>query len=353
MRGIPPQDAGSFDRDNWAVYADLEHDISESWLMQYALRYEDFSDFGGTTNGKVATRYNLNDRMTLRGAISTGFHAPTPGQANVRTTITTFDGATGLQVEEGLVPPTSPQALANGGAPLTEETSTNYSLGITADIGENTTLTLDGYMVEVDDRIYRSGDIQTAAGNTISFYTNALDVEHKGIDLVLTSSKDWGNGAMTDLTFAYNFNKINVVGQKLVNGINPVSESLVEDIENNYPENRFVFTANTLFAQDYWFMVRANWWGSHFDERGRINGDMGNISKEIDPVLYIDVELGWDVTENWNLTVGGSNVLDEYPDEIQNDGIFANRISVGLPYPRRTVTNCEGGSWYLRATYNF
>lgn len=353
LRGFPPQDAGGFSRDNWAIYVDLEQDISERWLMQYALRYEDFSDFGDTTNGKVATRFNLTDRVALRGAISTGFHAPTPGQANVRTTITTFDGATGLQVEEGLVPPTSPQALANGGAPLTEETSLNFSVGFVASIGDATELTVDGYLVEVDDRIYRTGDIQTAAGNTISFYTNTLDVEHQGIDLVLTSFLDWGNDASTSFTFAYNYNQIEVTGQQQVNGVNPVSDSLVEDIENNYPENRFVATANTLFANDWSFMVRANWWGKHYDERGRINGEPGNVSKEIDPVLYIDVELAWQITDNFQAVLGGSNVFDEYPDEIPNDGYFANRVSVGLPYPRRTVTNYEGGSWYLRANYSF
>ena len=353
LRGFPPQDAGEFSRDNWAIYVDLEQDISDRWLMQYALRYEDFSDFGNTTNGKVATRYNLTDRVALRGAISTGFHAPTPGQANVRTTITTFDGATGLQVEEGLVPPTSPQALANGGAPLTEETSLNFSLGFVASIGDATELTVDGYLVEVDDRIYRTGDIQTAAGNTISFYTNALDVEHQGIDLVLTSFWDWGNNASTDFTFAYNYNQIEVTGQTQVNGVNPVSEALIEDIENNYPENRFVATANTLFANDLSLMVRANWWGKHYDERGRINGEPGNVSKEIDPVLYIDVELAWQITDNFQAVIGGSNIFDEYPDEIPNDGFFANRVSVGLPYPRRTVTNYEGGSWYLRANYSF
>jgi iron complex outermembrane receptor protein len=351
--GITPADSGEFDRDNWAIYGDLEHDISDSWLMQYALRYEDFSDFGDTTNGKIATRFNANDWLTLRGAVSTGFHAPTPGQANVQTTITTFDGATGLQIEEGLVKPTNPQALANGGAELVEETSLNYSFGLSSDLGDSTTLTLDFYLAEVDDRIYRTGDVQTALGNTISFYTNAMDVEHKGLDLVLTSNVDWSGSAETSFTFAYNHNEIEVTDQRQVNGVNPVSDSLIEDIENNYPEDRFVFTANTRFAQDWWFMVRANYYGEHFDERGEINGDPGNVSAEIDPIVYVDLELGWDVTENINLTVGGSNVFDEYVDKIDDDGINANRVSVGLPYPRRTAANYEGGSWYLRASYSF
>jgi len=353
LRGFPPQDAGEFERDNWAIYADLEHDVTDAWLMQYAVRYEDFSDFGDTTNFKIASRFNINEDVTIRGAISTGFHAPTPGQSNVRTTITTFDGATGLQVEEGLVPATSEQALLNGGKALSEEKSTNYSLGLTWDIGEATNLTIDGYFIEVEDRIYRTGDIQTAMGNTISFYTNALTVEHQGIDLVLTSNYDWNEGIATSFTFAYNHNEIEVTDQSLVNGVNPVSESLVEDIENNYPEDRFVFTANTQFADNHWFMLRANWWGEHYDERGTINGEPGSRSKEISDVLYVDLELGWDINDNWNVTLGASNIFDEYPDEIKDNGVFANRVSVGLPYPRRTVTNYEGGSWYLRTSYNF
>ena len=348
--GITAADAGEYDRDNWAVYVDIEHDISDNWLMQYALRYEDFSDFGDTTNGKIATRYNITDGFVLRGAVSTGFHAPTPGQANVRTTITTFDGATGLQVEEGLIPPTDPQALANGGAELTEETSLNYSFGFSSDIGDNTTLTLDLYMVEVEDRIYRTGDITTDLGNTISFYTNALDVEHQGLDLVVTSDLEWGSGTSTTFTFAYNHNEIDVTDQTQVNGVNPVSDSLIEDIENNYPEDRFVFTANTRFAESWWFMFRANYYGDHYDERGTID-DPDSPSAKVDDIIYVDLELGWDVTDNVTLTAGGSNIFDEFVDEIGAPN--ANRESVGLQYPRRTAANYEGGSWYLRAAYNF
>jgi iron complex outermembrane receptor protein len=348
-----PADAGEFDRDNWAIYGDLEHDISDDWLMQYALRYEDFSDFGDTTNGKVATRYNPTDWLVLRGAVSTGFHAPTPGQSNLQQVITTFDGTTGEQLELGHVKPTSDEALAVGGAELTEETSLNYSFGFSSDIGDFTTLTVDFYLIEVDDRIYRTGDIPTDTGGAISFYTNALDVEHQGLDLVLTSNVDWSGSADTTFTFAYNHNEIEVTDQALVNGDQPVSDALVEDIENNYPEDRFTFTANTRFAQDWWFMFRANYYGSHYDEQGTIDGADGSKSSKIDDIIFVDLELGWDITENWNLTLGGANVFDEYVDKIYNDGIHANRIKFGLEYPRRTAANYEGGSWYLRTSYNF
>ncbi len=348
------QDAGEFDRDNIAVYADLEHDISDRWLMQYALRYEDFSDFGSTTNGKVATRYNVSDAFTLRGAVSTGFHAPTPGQSNISSTITTFDGRTGNLVLEGLVPATSDEAIAAGGRELVEEESTNLSFGFTTTLGSAWDLTVDFYNVEVDNRIYRTGDILIPGtiDNTLSFYTNALDIEHEGFDVVLNGSIDWG-GANTSVTFAYARNEIDIIGQSQIQGINPVSESTIEDIENNYPEDRFTLTTNTFLNDSVNVLVRANFFGDHFDERGTINGPLGNRSAEIDSVIYLDAEVGWRVNDGLTFTLGASNIFDEFVDEIDNDGVFANRQSVGLQFPRRTVANYEGGSWYLKGIYNF
>ena len=350
MSSVKPGDAGEFSRDNIALYVDMEHDISDELMLQYALRYEDFSDFGSTVNGKVAGRYTMSDSVTLRGSVSTGFHAPTPGQANVSTTITTFDGSTGLQVEEGLVRPTSAGALAVGGAPLKEEESVNMSLGFTADIADNTTLTFDMYKVAVDDRIYRTGDIDNGSGGSISFYTNAMDVEHQGFDLVLATSFELMSGMDTMASVAFNHNTIDVVGQKTINGVKPVSDSLIEDIENNYPENRLVFNTFTNINEQWSLMARLNFYGEHYDERGSI-GAATDPSAQIDSVIYLDVELGYDMTDNLRLTAGGSNIFDEYVDEIGAPN--ANRMSVGLQYPRRTAANYEGGSLYVRAQYDF
>lgn len=351
LKGIAPQDAGAFERDNWAIYADIEHDINESLMLQYAARYEDFSDFGGTFNGKLAGLVRVNDRLSLRGAVSTGFHAPTPGQANVRTTITTFDGVTGLQVEEGLVPSTDPRVATVGGTELTEEKSTNFSAGFALDIGDNTTMTADYYHIAVDDRIYRTGDIAVPVStNTISFYTNALDVEHSGIDLVVTSAIDWTPEVTTTLTFSYNHNRIDVVSQSLVGGVQPVSDGLVEDIENNYPENRFTVTAVTGFSPEWTLMVRGTFYGEHYDERGRI-GAASAPSALIDSTLYIDAELAYEPNDKVRIALGAVNIFDEFIDTIGPPN--SNRLSVGLQYPRRSAANYEGGSLYLKGNYFF
>ncbi len=350
LKGFTPEDSGAFSRDNWAVYADVEQDVSDALLIQYALRYEDFSDFGDTLNGKIAARYRTSDALAFRGSVSTGFHAPTPGQVNVRTTITTFDGATGLQVEEGLVPSTDPRVASVGGTALVEETSLNFSAGFTLDIGENTNLTIDVYRIEVDDRIYRTGDIAVPGPTSaaISFFTNALDVEHTGIDLVVTSSTDWSSNAYTNWILAASYNEVDVVNQKQVNGVNPVNDGLVENIENNFPNERFVLTANTYFSEQWNLMVRANYYGKHFDERGRI-GAAVDPSAEIGATIYFDAELGYQFNDNFRLTAGASNIFDTFIGEIGPPN--ANRLSVGLQYPRRSAANYEGGSWYLRGSY--
>ena len=379
FRGVEPKNAGDFKRDNVAFYADVEHDITDAVLLQYAARYENFSDFGGTLNGKLAGRLRVNDAFALRAAVSTGFHAPTPGQSNVSTIITTFDGTTGRQVEEGLFPVSDPDAQAAGATTLKEEESLNISAGFTADIGNWVSLTADVYKIEVDDRIYRTGDIPVppqpgdppnAPGRSISFYTNAIDVEHEGIDIVATSSFDAGSDSSVSLTFAYGYNKIDVTGQRLINGIQPVNDGLVENIENNYPEHRWVLTGNWFAGERFNLVARVNFFGKHFDERGRIAGEpdannptvIVNKSKEIDATYYVDLEAGWQFNENFRVVVGGVNVFDEFIDEISDAppagcptcaAEFANRISVGLQYPRRTVANYEGGSWYLRGVYTW
>jgi len=350
MSAVTSADAGSFDRNNWAIYADVEHDVSDAIMLQYALRYENFSDFGGTLNGKIAGRVSVTDSFRIRGAFSTGFHAPTPGQGNISTIITTFDGSTGLQVEEGLIPATSPDAVSAGGQALKEEKSINYSLGFNADLGEATTLSVDFYRIEVDDRIYRTGDIQLADGRTISFYTNAIDTRSQGVDVVMTSGMDWSEEASTDFTFAANYNDFKVTDQRQVANNTPVSDATVEDIESNYPKFRFVATANTHFNENWNFMVRANFYGNHWDERGTQDATV-QPSKLIGATVFFDMELGYQINESFRVAAGAANIFDSFPDRVGNE--FANRLSVGLPYPRRSAANYEGGSWYVKASYTF
>ena len=141
-----------------------------------------------------------------------------------------------------------------------------------------------------------------------------------------------------------------MVGQSPVSGVNPVSEGIIEDIENNYPNQRFVLSTNTNVGTQGNFLLRANYYGKHYDERGRI-GAVSSPSAEIGATVYIDAEFGYQLTEAVRLAIGAVNLFDEFVDEI--DAPFSNRRSVGLQYPRRSAANYEGGAWYLRGTFSF
>jgi len=133
----------------------------------------------------------------------------------------------------------------------------------------------------------------------------------------------------------------------------PVSASNIEDIENNYPNERLVVSANTSFGDNLSLMIRANYYGEHWDERGGINDPAPNTSWEVGATTYIDVDLAYQLNDNWRINLGANNIFDEFVDVIPDDGIHANRIGAGLPYPRRSAANYEGGMWYLRGTYSF
>ena len=196
-----------------------------------------------------------------------------------------------------------------------------------------------------------SGDIAVpGTTNTISFYTNALNVKHSGVDVVVTSGFDWGSNANTDITLAYGYNKVNVTSQKPINGVNPVSDALIEDIENNYPNHRFTLTGNTFFGEKFNVLGRLNFYGSHFDERGRI-GAAVDPSAKIDAIVFVDMELGYQATDNIRIAAGGTNIFDSFIDAVGPPN--ANRLSVGLQYPRRSAANYEGGSWYLKGIYSW
>ena len=357
FKGLEPINAGEFSRDNVAVYGEIEHELSPSAMMQYALRYEDFSDFGGTLNGKVALRLDVSDFVTLRGSINTGFHAPTPGQSNLQKVTTTFDNDTGLQVESGTVPPDHPSALAAGGSPLKEETSLDYTFGLHA-ANDRMSMTADVYRINIEDRIFKTRslpftDPTTGIGSNVQFFTNALDLEVTGLDVVLTTSFDWADsGVSSDLTFAFNHNQVDVVSQTLVNGLQPVSDADVEDIEESYPNNRFTVALDTVFGPRWDMLVRVNYYGEHYDERGRIGGVGGGApTKLLGATTFVDLELGMDFSESLRFTLGAVNAFDTYIDTI--DDPYANRMNVGLPYARRTAANFEGGSWYLRTSYSW
>ena len=329
------------------------------------MRYEDYSDFGDETVGKVAARYRINDAFALRGSVGTGFRAPTPGQQGTTNVSTRLPN--GFPVATGLFPAGGTVAQALGAQELAPETSTSYTLGFTATLG-NLELTFDYYNIEIDDRFRAvstldvssdpNGDPDAyerylalvAAGVTgaesiggVNYFQNAIDTETSGFDLVANYPMDWSNGHTTDFSLALNYNETELLSDNL-DVLNPEAEY---DLENQLPETRWNATAIHSFG-DFSIVGRLRYFGEWSD-----SDNTSPLSiQDYDAVVFFDLEGSWQINEMLRATIGGRNLFDEYPDQV--DRIASdNDYCCGRLYPSTSVVDWQGGYYYARLRIDF
>ncbi len=339
--------AGSWSRSNWAVYGDLEKSADDGrWTVGLALRFEDFEDFGTTTNGKVSGRFNLTDSFQLRGSVSTGFRAPTPGQSNAFNVSTEFDLVQQELVNNGTIPSSSRVAQLRGGEPLVAEESVNIALGMVWDNGPFT-LTADYFQIDLSDRLavtqlfsltqdevdslIAEGITSAANLQNFRFFTNDFDTETSGIDIVATYTPS------VDTVFSVLFNHT----ETDVTKFNPATldATRIRELQEALPENRATASLNHNFTDRLSGMARASYYDGWFDSED------GNVYSG---KTLLDLEGSIDLTDSMQLIVGGNNVFDTTPDDNPGaaDGV-GNRYSQFSPF------GFNGAFWYARVKFRF
>ena len=184
FQGNTPENSGKFNRYNLGVYLDVALDITEDFLVNGTVRYEDYSDFGSATVWKASTRYKFSDdKVTLRASVSTGFRAPSLHQIYTQKSQSSFVPGQGIVVQ-GLINNVSSAARASGVPKLDSENSTNFTAGIGLKPNKNFNLTIDYYDIKVEDRIVLGNPITFSPTNTSAFFVNGIDSRTSGIDLV-------------------------------------------------------------------------------------------------------------------------------------------------------------------------
>lgn len=350
--GLSARSAGKTSRNSVALYVDTETYFTDEFMVGAAIRFEDFSDFGNTTKGKLSARWEFVEDWALRGAISTGFKAPTIGQATVRNVTTAF-GTDGALIDRATLPPTHPISQKKGGTTLTPEESTNFSVGLVGEFENGIFLTIDYFNIEVTDRISTTSGIKltdqdraelVASGVTdassfteISYFTNDFDTTTQGVDIVASYDMDMFGGETT-FSFAYNWTQT-VVDRASDN----ISEERIKMLEDNLPALRYNLTANHTNG-DWRVLTRVRYAGSIYEDH-LDSGLPFNVGSEV----VFDAEVAYTVDDNWKLTVGATNLFDETPDEITP---YDNEIAGSL-YPTTSPIGINGGYYYMKATYNF
>ena len=346
--GFQPGDAGENSISAKAAYIDVESDVTDRLLLGAAVRFEDYSEYGDTLNGKIAARLQVNDSFAVRGAASTGFRVPTAGQANLRNVTTEFQN--GMLADIATLPPTNPVAQQKGAVPLTPEESVNLTLGVVFNVGD-LDVTLDYYNIEIEDRIaftsrftltetdiaalLAAGVTDATSFSSVRFFSNQQTVEASGIDLVATYPFDLGSGS-SSLTVVANWSDIELT--KFDSRF--TSENRRLQIEQGRPDARL--TATWTYLQGPWrFMARARYYGEYYDAPT----NDASVSFYPDSSFVLDAEVGWDVREDFSVLVGVQNLFDEYPSTNPNGEV------AGLIYPEQSPFGFNGGYYYVRGTW--
>jgi iron complex outermembrane receptor protein len=355
--GFSPEAQGISSRRSIAAYVDVEAYLTDDFLVGVALRYEDFSSFGDTTNYKLTAQYQLTDELSLRASHSTGFRAPTVGQANVVNTQTSF--VEGELVQSGVYPPTHPISAELGAVELEPEESISYALGLVYQSGDFF-MTVDAYSIEVTDRVAQTDkkpitqdnvdnlqglypSPELLLGSSFTFFANDFDTTTQGVDVVGNYSMELLDGD-TKFSLAYNYNTTEVE-----NAGDNTSAYKIRRLEEGIPEHRGTLTVAQSWENVSMF-VRANYFGEWFATHA--DADDAGWYETADASYTLDAEVSYFVNDSWTLSAGANNILDTEPKELQKGADGAYSQANGKYYESGPF-DYNGGFYYVKARYSF
>jgi iron complex outermembrane receptor protein len=383
--GISLSDSGKHGRDVLGFYTELTLEPLDALRLTFAGRYEDYSDFGDTTVGKFAARYEFTDAFSMRGTFSTGFRAPTLAESYYSATNV---GPTTAFVQ--MPPNAEATALLGLGAGLQPEESTNYSVGFVLRPGAEMSLTFDVYQVDIDDRIAATSTFYgTIDGELYSqAIVDAIIANGNVLDPEVTASGDTGinlftNGVSTrtrgaDLTFNYasNFESVDVLWSVAATytetdvtdvretppelGTQPLFDlEALSDLQDTVP--KYVVNLGATFTWSRFTLgIHELVYGESSDydnDGGQTNGEIMYYRNEIGVTPITNLEISWQAMEALTITAGATNLFDEYPDkrnDTYRDIQFAsgdNGVVAG--YPSFSPFGINGAYWYGKMVYRF
>ncbi len=362
--GYRPDQAADENRQNVGVYAELEAPLSAAVLASLAGRYEYYSDFGSTINGKLAFRFEASENFILRVAGSTGFRAPSLSQSFYGHVSTNFmqdpnDPNNQIGFEVGEFPVTSDEAIAVGAVPLKEEVSRSLSGGIALSPTDNLNITVDGYLTDVDDAIVMSNELggefiegllQPFGASAIRFFSNAINIRSYGLDLNVNWRKFFGEGQLFETVWSTNWSQVKARCEDKARTscvkVNPVlvgevgefdiyGESDIAFLEEGRPDFRSVLKLrySTGILR---FGLGANYYGEQQELTAVGVGGAPDEFRTLTAKVTLDADATVKINDNLRLTVGAENLLDNFPTRFNTfGGIFTYRDSSGMGFNGR------------------
>jgi len=304
--GFQPANETQSKRNNYALYIDGVVDPISKLSLEFAGRFEDYSDFGTTTNMKLQASYDVSNSLMLRTSVSSGFRAPSLSQSNYSLTSTFYDSIAGKVVTQGTFKPQDPISVAQGAKPLKPEKSKHLSFG-TLYSGDNYYFMADYFYTYVEDKIMLSDNIPVTIGDitAVRFFTNAVDTKTQGVDIKLNYNYTMQDDAKLDVTFWYNYNtnSVEAINTPYVTWENSLAQ--LDSIENGQPKQSQRVLINYKKAR-YNIAYNLSRFGSFYHVASA-------KSREFDPVITSDIQISYKAKENLDISIGGNNIFDKKP----------------------------------------
>jgi len=378
-------------RSNVSAYLELDTDVTKNFNIQFAGRFEDYSDFGSTVNGKVASRWEFVDGVALRGAVSTGFRAPSLHQQFFAAAATNNIG--GVLVDAVTLPVGNPVAQALGASPLKAETSVSWSAGLVFDRVAGLNFTFDYYQIDIDDRIVLTDNLSAtrdAAGNpsgtgpgrgiaqilnnagftnisAARFFFNGIDTRTRGFDAIASYRTDLGSAGTLGLIAGYNWNKVTITGRRdtpgdlaQVSGINLFGRLESLRFEQGQPRDRINLGADWEWN---WLSVtaRSNRFGEVLAAGATPLNDVLLRPRWITDLEFrIRPQDG--IANRFELAFGANNLFDKYPtpnptgrgvDPVTGNPANFSVNNYFLPFSSFSPFGFNGRFLYGRISYAF
>ena len=369
--GYQPSNEVDRTRDAIGIYSGLESELTKAIALDLGGRFENYSDFGRSVIGKVAARAKLGGGLSIRGAASTGFRAPSLQQLWFSNVSTLFlpDALGNLQPTQVLTSNNqSPVTRAFGIPKLHEERSDNLSGGFAFRPVEHLSLTADAYFIRIHDRIGLTS--QFANTNAIvadilapfpgvsqaQFFANAVETDTKGLDVVGDYAVDAGDGTLT-FTAAANLSKTEVTHVNIPSslvarfGNDPALETFFfgraarNRLEDSVPHQKG-FVGLRYAMSGVSALLRADYYGAVYYKPDNAANDETFGAK----VLF-DLDVGYQATKNVYFAVGADNLLNTFPDLQRKDA----NTSFGRFIYSRNVSQfgMNGGFYYGKLQLTF
>jgi iron complex outermembrane receptor protein len=376
--GISSTSAVNESRQVSSVYFEVNSEILQSITLDGAVRYDNYDDFGDTSNIKLAANWRMNEALTFRSSISTGFRAPSMQQLYFNNISTQFivDESDQFSAEQiGTFRNDSALAELIGVPKLKEEQSTNFTLGSVFTFNDQFSITLDYYAINIDDRIVISNKLSPEYSNELSellqknnvdkaqVFLNGVNTETKGVDLIASWKTSMLSGSL-DITLAGNITDTDVTDLYIPNSnvLNALtveqvfSEQDISIIEEWQPKNRLSF--NSTYQQNNWSLNLAV---NRYGEYTITDGDTQTYGTEI--LTDIKIEQHFNHRFSWYL--GVNNIFNVTPDKnkianshagtiIDNQGNVIVSSPGVFKYSRRSAPFGFNGSYlYFGLNYHF